>query len=58
MAKSYVPQLVRLLNRICVYIAKHQSTMNPYLTDQQQAALGSVVLACQAFGAVPIREVA
>lgn len=56
MAKSYVPQLIRLLTRLCVYITKHQNTMNQYLTAPQQAALQSVVSACQAFGAVPINE--
>jgi len=55
-AKSYVPQLIRMLNRLCVYVAKHQSTFNAYLTPAQQAAVQSVVSACQAFGAVPINE--
>ncbi len=54
--KSFVPQLVRMLNRACLYIQKHQSTMNPYLTTAQQAALQSVVSACQAFFGVQTTE--
>lgn len=54
--KSFVPQLVRLLNRSCNYITKHQATMNPYLTTAQQAALASVVSACAAFFGVQTTE--
>lgn len=54
--KSYVPQLIRMLNRACVYITKHQSTMNPYLTVAQQNALQAVVSACAAFYGTNISE--
>lgn len=54
--KSYVPQCVRLINRVCAYITKHQGTMNPYLSSAQQSALQSVVSACQAFQSVITRE--
>lgn len=56
MAKSYIPQLVRTLNKLCIYITRHQSTMNPYLSTAQQNALAAVVAACAAFGAVQTHE--
>jgi hypothetical protein len=49
MQKTFIPQLIRMIRHLCVYITKHQATMNPYLSAQQQAALQSVVSACQAF---------
>ena len=53
MAKSYVPQLIRMLEKVCVYIVKHQNTMSPYLSTSQNAFLQSIVSGCQAaFGTV------
>jgi hypothetical protein len=48
-AKSYLPQLVRWLKKICVYIIKHQVTLNSYLTPTQQGYLSAVVTACTTF---------
>lgn len=54
--KTFVPQLVRLIRRLCAYIQKHRATMNPYLTTQQRAGLDAVVAACALFDAVVINE--
>lgn len=48
MPKSFVPQLVRLLERLCVYIVKHQNTMAQYLSPAQVTFLNSIVSGCQA----------
>ena len=48
-AKTFVPALVRLLNKACKYIAKHHDTMALYLSSTQMTALDAVNAACVAF---------
>lgn len=56
MAKSFVPQLIRLLRHVRTYINKHRTTMNGYLSGPQSAALDSIVTAVGAFDGVNIQE--
>lgn len=56
MAKSYVPQLVRKLRLLAVYITKHNSTMGAYLSAQQQSDLNSILTMLNDFVAVVTRE--
>lgn len=56
MSKSYVPQLIRLLRHIRVYINKHRSVMNGYLSGGQSSALDAIVTAIGTFDGVDITE--
>lgn len=56
MTKSYVPQLVRVLRRLRIYINKHRPTMAPYLSTSQNAALDSILTATAAFDGVVTQE--
>jgi hypothetical protein len=48
-ARTYLPQLVKTLNYVCKYVAKYQSTINHYLTTEQQTLLTALTSACVAF---------
>lgn len=50
--KTYVPTLVWLLHRVCVYIARYRSVIVEYLPEGGSAALDAVLLACEAFMAL------
>lgn len=56
MAKSFVPQLVRLIRHLCLYITKHQATINQYLTPQQQTDLNTISTLCNDFVLVILNE--
>lgn len=56
MAKSYVPQCIRIIRHLRLYINKHLTTMTPYLSAGQVAALNSIVTAASAFDGVNINE--
>lgn len=56
MAKSFVPQLVRLLRHVCLYITKHQTTLNQYLSAQQQTDLNTLATICNDFVLVITKE--
>lgn len=56
MAKSYVPQCIRVMRKLRTYINKHLTTMTPYLSGAQIAALQSIVTAVAAFDGVNITE--
>lgn len=48
MPKTFVPQLVRLLERVCRYIQKHHATLSATLTPAQMTALDLIVSTCNA----------
>lgn len=48
-ARTFVPQVVRLLHKTCNYIAKHQAKLAVYLTPTQLGYLNAVVAACNVF---------
>lgn len=56
--KNFIPQLVRIANKLCNYINKHyatlQSTLGP--TSPEWTALTALFAACQAFGAIVTAE--
>lgn len=42
MAKSFIPQFIKLLNRLAVYITRHQGTMELYLSPAQVTCLNNL----------------
>lgn len=58
--RTYIPQLLKFLERVCKFVARYQSQINSHLTAPQQALLGNVVTACNvfvaAYGALPIGD--
>lgn len=50
--KTYIPFLVNLLRRVCVYITKYKSTLVTFLPEGGEAALDAIVLACDVFMAL------
>ena len=47
--RTYIPTLVALLHRACVYVARYQAILNTFLTPTQQGYLAAVVTACNTF---------
>lgn len=50
--KTYIPFLVALLRRACVYITKYKTVLVRYLPEGGEAALDAIVLACDVFMAL------
>lgn len=48
-ARTYIPTLLKILERVCKFVARYQSQINEHLTAPQQALLGNVVTACNVF---------
>lgn len=46
MPKTFVPQLVRMLERACRYIQKHHATLATTLTTAQMSNLDLIVSTC------------
>lgn len=42
MAKTYAPQMVKMMQRLNVYITKHMSAISPTLNSNQLAAVQSI----------------
>ena len=59
-ARTYIPTLLRILERVCKFIARYQSQINEHLTAPQQALLNNVTTACNVFvaaiGVLPIGD--
>jgi hypothetical protein len=50
MARTYIPTLLNITKRLCVYITTYEVTIRKYLTTQdQEDALEALSLACSAF---------
>lgn len=48
-SKTYIPTLVRILRRACIYISNYRNTIISFLPEGGAAALDAIVLACDAF---------
>lgn len=48
MAKTFVPQLLAILKRLCNYVQKHHTTLALTLTSEQMTALDLMVSTCNA----------
>jgi hypothetical protein len=46
MPKTFLPQLIKLLEKVCRYIQKHHNTLSATLTPAQMAALDLIVQTC------------
>jgi hypothetical protein len=44
--RTYIPQLVRILNWACRYIQRYQDQLNGNLTDPQKVLLAAVLASC------------
>jgi hypothetical protein len=49
MAKTYIPTLVRILRRVCIYITKYRQTIEEYTPTGGKAALDGIMTACEVF---------
>lgn len=45
-SRTYIPQLVRFLRRVCVYIARYRDVLVEHLPTGGAAALDAVLVAC------------
>lgn len=58
--RTYIPTLLKILERVCKFVARYQSQINEHLSSPQQALLQNVVTACNvfvaAYGALPIGD--
>ena len=48
-ARTYIPTLLKILERVCKFVARYQSQINQHLSAPQQAQLQTVVTACNVF---------
>jgi hypothetical protein len=51
-SKTFIPALVVILKKACVYIARYQHTLEHHLPTGGAAALNGIVLACDVFMAL------
>lgn len=49
MAKTYIPTLRAIVQRLCIYIARYQDTIRANLAGAALAAFDALALACDAF---------
>lgn len=56
MAKTFAPQLVRLLRHIRLYINKHGSTLQGALSSSEWTACQTIVTAIGVFDAEKVQE--
>lgn len=55
--KTFLPTLVKLLHRACVYIVRYRAVMLTNLPENGAALLDAIVVACEAFIAVADHEI-
>lgn len=48
-ARTYLPTLLKILERVCKFVARYQSQINEHLTAPQQGYLANIVTACNVF---------
>lgn len=56
--KTFIPSLVFLLRKACVYIARYRTTLLIYLPEGGEAALNGVLAACEIFIDLTDHEIA
>jgi hypothetical protein len=49
MAKTFIPTLVYLLKRVCLYITKYRSTLVAFTPEGGEAALNGIIAACEIY---------
>lgn len=49
MAKTFIPTLVYMLRRVCVYISKYRSTIIAVAPEGAENALNGIIAACEVF---------
>jgi hypothetical protein len=54
--RTYAPTLVRLIQRLLVYVARHQGSLQATLTSTQYTQLQAIVTAGNTFVGIPWRE--
>lgn len=47
-SRTYVPTLIRMLRKLCLYITRYAPVLRGHLTGPQQALLDEVMAACTA----------
>lgn len=50
--KTYIPTLVHILHRCCVYIARYRAVIVTFLPEGGDAKLDAIIAACEAFMAI------
>jgi len=50
--KTYIPTLVMILHKTCVYIARYRAIIVTFLPEGGEAKLNAIVVACEAFMAI------
>lgn len=59
-ARTYIPTLLYLLEKVCKFVARYQSQIASHLSAPQIVLLSNVVTACNAFvaayGTLPIGD--
>lgn len=50
-SRTYIPTLVATVHMLCVYIARHSTTIRANLPSDALAAFDALELACSAFNA-------
>jgi hypothetical protein len=59
-ARTYIPQLIHFLEKVCKYVGKYQSQLNTFLSPEQETLLANIVTACNLFiaaiGVLPIGD--
>jgi hypothetical protein len=48
-ARTYIPTLLKILERVCKFVARYQSQIAEHLTEPQKVLLNNVTTACNAF---------
>ena len=52
MAKTFLPSLVHLLHKLCMYIARYRAVIVTFLPEGGEVKLDAIVSACEAFMAI------
>lgn len=56
-SRTYLPTLVRILHKACVYIVRYRAVLLVNLPANGAALLDAIVIACEAFIAVAEHEI-
>lgn len=51
-ARTFIPALVHLLHKVCVYIARYRMVIETFLPEDGAAKLNAIIAACEAFMAI------
>lgn len=51
MARTYLPTIFEMVRKLCIYVARHDSTIRANLSGDALTAYNSLTVACDAFNA-------